>query len=267
MFYGSKGTTEISSELPELGSCLSTGDAITLLDIIHKSISCNSEEDVLRLFPKVQELFPFDFAGFLAGHEAGNELSIVHGVNVSFPEEWLREYLANNYFHLDVVTKETFRTCKPRHWSYLTKGADVVVPKEIKALNMDLGMKECYSHGAHPSRPGLNGSMFCFSGPSIKFDTRTIVILKRIIPHLHLAMSHLSDKKQAQNRNVALSSREKEVLSWLNRGKSSWETSVILGISERTVNYHVYNIMEKLDAVNRPQALAVAIRLGLIEAG
>jgi DNA-binding CsgD family transcriptional regulator len=268
MYHGSKGSTETSSELPELGSCLSNGDAITLLEIIHNSVSCDSEQEFLRLFPKVQELFPFDFAGVLAGrHQAGNELSIAHGINISFPDEWLREYLAKNYFHLDVVTKETFITCKPQHWSYLTPGADAIVAKEIKTLNMDLGMKECYSHGAHPSGPGRNGSMFCFSGPSIKFDIRTIVILKHIIPHLHLAMSHLSDKKNTESRNIALSSREKEVLSWLNRGKSSWETSVILGISERTVNYHIYNVMEKLDAVNRPQALAVAIRLGLIEAG
>jgi DNA-binding CsgD family transcriptional regulator len=268
MHFGSKGATDISSELPDLGSCLSNGEALTLLEIIHTSISCNSEEDFPHLFPKIQELFPFDFAGVLAGRqEAGNELSIVHGINISFPDEWLREYLAKNYFHLDVVTKETFRTCKPRHWSYLTPETEVIVPKEIKTLNMDLGMQECYSHGASPSKPGRNGSMFCFSGPSIKFDARTIVILNHIIPHLHLAMSQLCDKTQAKNSNVTLSPREKEVLSWLNRGKSSWETSVILGISERTVNYHVYNVMEKLDAVNRPQALAVAMRLGLIEAG
>ncbi|MDD2319375.1 MAG: helix-turn-helix transcriptional regulator [Geobacteraceae bacterium] len=65
--------------------------------------------------------------------------------------------------------------------------------------------------------------------------------------------------------NVVLSTREKDVLNWLKQGKSSWDISAILGISERTVNYHVYNIMEKLEAVNRPQALAIALRLGLIE--
>jgi DNA-binding CsgD family transcriptional regulator len=40
--------------------------------------------------------------------------------------------------------------------------------------------------------------------------------------------------------------------------------SVILDISERTVNFHVYNIMRKLGATNRPQAVAVAASLGLI---
>ena len=39
----------------------------------------------------------------------------------------------------------------------------------------------------------------------------------------------------------------------------------ILGISERTVKFHIKNIMQKLDVVSRPQAVAVAIEQGLIE--
>ncbi len=61
-----------------------------------------------------------------------------------------------------------------------------------------------------------------------------------------------------------LSEREKEVLTWSKRGKSSWEISAILNISERTVNFHVNNIMQKLNAVSRTQAVAVAIERGLI---
>jgi DNA-binding CsgD family transcriptional regulator len=64
---------------------------------------------------------------------------------------------------------------------------------------------------------------------------------------------------------VTLSSREKEVLDWLKQGKSSWDMSIILCISERTVNYHVYNIMQKLGAINRPQAVAIATHLGLVD--
>jgi len=50
-------------------------------------------------------------------------------------------------------------------------------------------------------------------------------------------------------------------------GKSSWDISVILGISERTVYFHVSNIMKKLGASIRAQAVAVATRLGLVDNG
>jgi butyryl-CoA dehydrogenase len=66
-------------------------------------------------------------------------------------------------------------------------------------------------------------------------------------------------------KNIGISPREKEVLDWLKQGKSSWDISVILGISERTVYFHVSNLMKKLGASNRPQAVAIATRLGLVD--
>lgn len=62
----------------------------------------------------------------------------------------------------------------------------------------------------------------------------------------------------------SLSMREKEVLKWLKMGKSSWDISIILDISERTVNFHITNIMNKLDAITRTQAVAISIEKGLI---
>jgi DNA-binding CsgD family transcriptional regulator len=55
-----------------------------------------------------------------------------------------------------------------------------------------------------------------------------------------------------------LSPREREVLRWLKLGKTSWDISVILRISERTVNYHVANILRKLEVTNRLQAVSEA---------
>ncbi len=54
-------------------------------------------------------------------------------------------------------------------------------------------------------------------------------------------------------------------MNWLKQGKTSADIALILGISERTVNFHVHNIMHKLDVVNRSQALVQASRLGLID--
>lgn len=66
------------------------------------------------------------------------------------------------------------------------------------------------------------------------------------------------------NSTAPLSTREQEVLMWSKQGKSSWEIAEILSISERTVNFHVKNIMQKLSAVSRTQAVALAIERGLI---
>jgi len=62
-----------------------------------------------------------------------------------------------------------------------------------------------------------------------------------------------------------LSTRERDVLQWISAGKTSWEVSVIAGLSESATNNIVARAMKKLDAVTRVQAVANAIRQGEIE--
>jgi len=64
--------------------------------------------------------------------------------------------------------------------------------------------------------------------------------------------------------HVHLTEREKEVLTWVSRGKTSSEIAIILGLSERTVNFHCDQAMKRLDVTNRTQAVATAIAHGLI---
>ena len=252
------------SEPSELISCLSNNDAITLLEIIHKSISCNTEADFINLSLKIKELFPFEFASAMLGfHGSGKGPVILHGINISFPEEWVSEYFSRNYHQKSALSKQNFETYKPQYMTETWKQTRQL--PEIKSLCLDFGIREGYAHGSSPLFGGQDGSMFCFSGSSMEHSRRTEAILEFAVPHLHLALSHIFSNRKPEMHNVVLSTREKDVLNWLKQGKSSWDISAILGISERTVNYHVYNIMEKLEAVNRPQALAIALRLGLIE--
>jgi DNA-binding CsgD family transcriptional regulator len=67
-----------------------------------------------------------------------------------------------------------------------------------------------------------------------------------------------------QPTRVEFTDREREVLAWLREGKNSWDISVILNITERTVNFHVQNIKRKTNAVSRAQALAVALYHGAL---
>lgn len=61
-----------------------------------------------------------------------------------------------------------------------------------------------------------------------------------------------------------LSAREVDCLHWAAIGKTSWETAMILGVSERTVNFHLSNACEKLNVQNRRAAVAAALRKGLL---
>jgi DNA-binding CsgD family transcriptional regulator len=251
-----------TNETRESVSCISAADAIALLEIIHKSLSCEKENDFRELFRIVGDLFPFEFAFAMLGRHDEKGILAAHGVNISFPEGWLREYGEKNYLQMDELVRENFTSFGVQNWPIKRK--ELHRKKEITSLGFDFGMRDCYTYGQRPAFKERFGSMFCFTGSSMEYEKRDTAILRLVGPHLHQALSRVYDKVRSQNENILLSTREKEVLEWLKQGKSSWDMSVILGISERTVNFHVHNIMRKLNATNRPQIIAVAAGLGLI---
>jgi DNA-binding CsgD family transcriptional regulator len=65
--------------------------------------------------------------------------------------------------------------------------------------------------------------------------------------------------------NIKLTPRERDVLLWASEGKSAWEIGRILSITERTAKFHLSNIYRKLDVHTRTQAVANAIRYGILE--
>jgi LuxR family quorum sensing-dependent transcriptional regulator len=69
-------------------------------------------------------------------------------------------------------------------------------------------------------------------------------------------------KREPPNR---LTEREREVLQWISAGKTSWEIGAIFGLSERAISKIIGDVMAKLNAVTRTQAVVNAIRDGEIE--
>ncbi|MBS0319653.1 MAG: autoinducer binding domain-containing protein [Proteobacteria bacterium] len=68
-------------------------------------------------------------------------------------------------------------------------------------------------------------------------------------------------------RRDALSPRECSCLALAARGLTSKDIGHKLGISARTANFHVGNVMRKLGALNRSEAIALGLRAGLIQRG
>src|SRR5580704_10221143 len=64
---------------------------------------------------------------------------------------------------------------------------------------------------------------------------------------------------------TALNDREVEVLTWVARGKTSMEIAQILGLTKRTIDFHIDNARTKLDAATRTEAVIKAATGRLIE--
>ena len=71
--------------------------------------------------------------------------------------------------------------------------------------------------------------------------------------------------RRDQEECVVLSPREIEVLSWCKDGKSYSEIGMIMGISNKTVEFHIANVMRKLGVHQKISAIVAAAKHGLIE--
>lgn len=58
-----------------------------------------------------------------------------------------------------------------------------------------------------------------------------------------------------------LTKRENEVLHWASMGKTYPEISMILGIKEGTVKFHMGNVVRKLDVCSAKQAIRASVEL------
>ena len=70
-------------------------------------------------------------------------------------------------------------------------------------------------------------------------------------------------EKRKSMKNI-ITKREKEIFELLIDNKSTKDISKILNISEKTVRNHISNVMQKLDVINRSNAIIELIKLNEI---
>ena len=69
-------------------------------------------------------------------------------------------------------------------------------------------------------------------------------------------LKHLAPEPEVAYK---LTEKERDILRWTADGKTSCDIAVAMGISERTVNFHINNVLKKLDVHNRYSAVAKAM--------
>lgn len=90
----------------------------------------------------------------------------------------------------------------------------------------------------------------------VDFDILETIIETRLARTRHVRPPALA---------VALSEREIETLVWSARGKTSGEIASILGLSKRTVDFHIDNARQKLGVATRIEAVIKAAAAGIIK--
>jgi DNA-binding CsgD family transcriptional regulator len=246
----------------DLKKLLSKKDAIILLELIDAALNCVDLDKFYKLMENLKSLIPYDSAVCaLAKMDCNSVITAYDTINVNYPSEWLSLYKEKGYHCIDPLIKYNCKYFNVQYWAETYKLYET--PKDFISNAEDFGLKAGYAHGVKNLK-GDKGSIFSFASLSMEQNSRMELILSYFVPHFHHVIIRILEQTKSKS-DIALLPREKEVLNWIKQGKSTWDISLILGISDNTVKFHIKNIFKKLDSVNRIQAVATAVQEGLID--
>ena len=215
---------------------------------------------VLRELSRCTGLFGFDsfmLTGLPWPHERFERHVLLNG----WSEEWYERFTRRDYFHLDCVGQWALRTCMPFTHVEIPDAlrrnpAASRIRAEAKAFGFADGLVvPIRSAWWRQSAVSFSCDRHCDLGPHERSALHLVAIYAEATVRESLAKTTASEK---------LTAREREVLAWAAQGKSAWETSVILSLSERTVTKHLEHVRAKLNVATTAQAVAEGFRIGEI---
>lgn len=185
-----------------------------------------------------------------------------------YPKEWRDHYNQEHYMAVDPTVFYCSHNILPLNWTQLAGD----VPEDPKLRRFmdearDFGLNSGVSFPIHTAQG--DSAMFSLASSAHHRMSQPRIVTampygQLFTAHLHEAVRRVFADELLPITRVDLTQREQECLLWVTEGKTTWETSQILNISERTVTFHLQNAVDKLGVVNRQQAVARAVALGVI---
>jgi DNA-binding CsgD family transcriptional regulator len=185
-----------------------------------------------------------------------------------YPVEWIQHYMRLQYFKCDPVLEHAMKTMRPFMWS------------ELFFNNLTEDQHRMFEDSRFFSgiESGITVPLY---GPQSEFGIVTTALKKThkinentLLKLSAFAMAYHEKAKQLilfsdnhKNHKTSLSKRELECLLWTANGKTYWEISQILSLSEETIRFYMKNSFRKLNVNTKTQAIMKCVIEGLIIPG
>lgn len=186
----------------------------------------------------------------------------------NYPAGWTKRYIEKKHISHDLVSRNAAVARLPFLWPEIPNlGKMTERQKLVFNESSEFGRK---TGATVPiNGPGLAKGQFTVANTKMSDEEfKKLFLLRRHEIHLIATYAHerilnigLQNPPPAQFR---LTPREVEIMTYTAQGKSAWDISSILNISEHTVSEHIENVCRKLGVYNKVHATAVSIIHGLI---
>lgn len=180
----------------------------------------------------------------------------------NYPSQWQDRYMAARYFEVDPIVRRTATDVRPLAWASDEFDGQAEFWEDAKTHGIAYGWALAI-HGPHMATGLLSLARSHQPVTTFELDEKEMKLVW--LTHLVQGLLGAMDPNMRLPESACqLTNRECEVLRWSAAGKTADEIGTILGISERTVTFHVTSSLYKLDVTNKTQAVAKALLLKLI---
>lgn len=229
-------------------------------DVLQKFQLASSGEEIYSILQQQTEVLEYDWYALCVRHPVPFTRPKI-SLQTTYPKAWIAQYQAENYFAIDPVLKpENYRhgylpwtdrlfQDTPDFWDAardhgLRKG----VTQSLILPNRSQGFLSVSRQGKQQD-------------PLAEDETQ---LRLQMLTEFSMAALLRLDDAVVLTPEMKFSKRELEILKWTAEGKTSAEISIILSISENTVNFHQKNMQKKFNAPNKTQIACYAVAMGLI---
>ena len=155
----------------------------------------------------------------------------------------------------------------------LLNGIEAV--RQLKKKNRDIAvvfltMHMDVAYAASAFEAGASGYVLKHSAPSelltaigCALKERTYITPMLAGELLNYQRNRAAGEEKAEDALSRLTSRQREVLQLIGEGRSVKETAALLGISNRTVEFHKYSMMEVLGLKSSAELMRFAVEHGI----
>ncbi len=188
----------------------------------------------------------------------------------NYPSEWVGSYAARDLQNSDPVFRRAEREILPFRWSApefrvgLTPAQKRIMEEAARA-----GIANGYTVPIHlPWADGPLRASCSVIPESSSIEDRAYRAVQIMAPYLYASVSDRRNRRvsraEAPDVNPVLTMRERQCLELAAEGKSDWDISRLLGISDHTVHKHVEAAKRRLGVSTRIQAIVWAVQHGEI---
>ena len=177
-----------------------------------------------------------------------------------WPDEWARRYFEKQYVRRDLTIQHCGREITPLVWSEIAFADNDTAARRIMDEARDFRLQD----GITIPQLTIDGMRIGVSFAGDRIDKSSSAVTELTVLATYAVNRALQLRAANWCETVHLAPRERECLLWLSEGKTYSDISDILGISDKAVEKYLAQARTRLNALTSAQAVANAIRLGLM---